>query len=399
MSPPPAPALPGAGPGDEETMLVPRRDADAALPRGTRLAQYVIEHHIGTGGHGIVYRAFDTTLQRPVAIKEYLPATLAARGADGQVAPRLPRFEEAFALGLKSFLNEAKLLAYFDHPALIKVYQFWPENGTAYMAMTLAEGVTLKRWLAELGAPPGEAWLRTAALELADVLALLHEHRCYHRDIAPDNILLRFDRKSSTSYLEQRPNPLLLDFGSARRVIGEATQQLTALLKPGYSPPEQYEGETSARQGPWTDVYALAAVLYTAVTGTPPPSSIARLIKDEMLPASVAAAGRYSPQLLAAIDAALAVRPEQRPRSMAELRALLEQPWSPPSPRERSEAAQRATAATAVAAAAAAMAAPAHALPATPPDPEATTPARTAWPWFVAAAGVAAAALALWWRR
>jgi hypothetical protein len=398
MSTPSAPPLPG--PGDEKTMLVPRRDADAALPRGTRLAQYVIEHHVGTGGHGIVYRAFDTALQRPVAIKEYLPATLAARGTDGQVAPRLPRFEEAFALGLKSFLNEAKLLAYFDHPALIKVYQFWPDNGTAYMAMTLAEGVTLKRWLGELGAPPGETWLRTVALELADVLALLHENRCYHRDIAPDNILLRFDRKSSTSYLEQRPNPLLLDFGSARRVIGEATQQLTALLKPGFSPPEQYEGETSARQGPWTDVYALAAVLYTAATGAPPPSSIARLMKDEMTPARVAAAGRYSRELLDAIDTALAVRPEHRPRSMAEFRALLERPWSPPDPRARSEAAAPATPtevrSSAAAAASADPGAGQQPAPSSAPD---DLPARAAWPWFAAAALVAAAAVALWWWR
>lgn len=388
--PPASPQLPG--PGDEKTMIVPRREVDAELPRGTRLAQYAIEQRIGVGGHGIVYRAFDTALQRTVAIKEYMPATIATRMRDGQVVPRLPRYEEAFAAGLRSFLNEAKLLAFFDHPALIKVYQFWPENGTAYMAMTLLEGITLKKWLAELGAPPTESWLRGMAMELIDVLGLLHGHKCFHRDIAPDNILLRFERRSAGNYLEQKPRPLLLDFGSARRVVGEATQQLTALLKPGYSPPEQYEGETSSRQGPWTDVYALAAVLYAAVTGTPPPSSIARVMKDEMVPAVVAGASRYSPQFLAAIDAGLAVRPDERLRSMAEFRALLEAPYAEPDP-----AAVPAPSMPGAPGAAGATAAKAG--PAVSADPAPGSSAPAAWPWFAAAAAVALGALALWWLR
>jgi serine/threonine protein kinase len=379
----------------DKTMLVPRRDVDADLPRGTRLAQYVIEQRIGVGGHGIVYRAHDTALQRTVAIKEYMPATLAQRTGEGRVVPRHARHEQHFALGLTSFLNEAKLLAFFDHPALIKVYQFWPENGTAYMAMTLLEGITLKQWLKELGAPPSEDWLRAMAAELIDVLALLHEHRCYHRDIAPDNILLRFERRAAASYLEQRPRPLLLDFGSARRVIGEATQQLTALLKPGYSPPEQYEGETSSRQGPWTDVYALGAVLYNAVTGTPPPSSIARVMKDEMPGALVAGAGRYSPQFLAAIDGALAVNPEQRLRTMAAFRARLDAPYTAPDPgaqrvgrggRDAARPAPRSAAGRAAGVADAVAVAEA-------------APAARAWPWFAAAGLIAVAALVLWWWR
>jgi hypothetical protein len=377
-------------------MLVPRREVDAELPRGTRLAQYVVEQRIGVGGHGIVYRAHDTALHRTVAIKEYMPATIATRMPDGQVGPRLPRHEEAFAAGLKSFLNEAKLLSFFDHKALIKVYQFWSENGTAYMAMTLAEGITLKKWLAELGARPSEGWLRAMAMELIDVLALLHEHKCYHRDIAPDNILLRFERRSGASYLEQKPHPLLLDFGSARRVIGEATQQLTALLKPGYSPPEQYEGETSARQGPWTDVYALAAVLYAAATGKPPPSSIARVMRDEMVPAAKAGAGLYSPQFLAAIDAGLTVKPEQRPRSMAELKAMLELPFKVPEPAAAAASAPAPTPAVPSAAAPAATLARV-APPSRPAEP--LKPHSSAWPWFAAAALVALAALALWWFR
>ncbi|MFY7974962.1 MAG: serine/threonine-protein kinase [Rubrivivax sp.] len=311
-------------PGQEKTMLVPRRDVDADRAPGPRIGPYIGASRLGVGGHGIVYRARDAALGRKVAVKEYMPATLAQRAPWGGVRPRSERHEAAFAAGLKSFLNEAKLLAFFDHPALVKVHQFWAENGTAYMAMTLYEGMTLKAWLAQLGAPPSEAWLRQMAGELIEVLGLMHERQCYHRDIAPDNILMRFDKSSgSGSFLEQRPHPLLLDFGSARRVIGQETQTLTAVLKPGYSPPEQYDGETSQRQGPWTDVYALAAVLYTAVFGKPPPSSVARLIKDEMVPAAVAGAGRYSPSFLSALDAGLEVRPETRLRSMAEFKQRL----------------------------------------------------------------------------
>jgi predicted Zn-dependent peptidase len=215
----------------------------------------------------IVYLARDTRLDRRVALKEYLPATLAMRLSTNEVMPRLPRFQEFFDRGLKSFMNEARLLGSFDHPGLVKVYRFWAEAGTAYMVMPYYEGITLKTWLADLGTPPSEAWLRQFMAPLMDALGSLHAQHCYHRDIAPDNILMLYDRAATGkggNFLEQKPRPVLLDFGAARRVIGDATQNLTAILKSGYSPVEQYEGEETLRQGAWTDVYALCAVLYTA---------------------------------------------------------------------------------------------------------------------------------------
>jgi serine/threonine protein kinase len=159
----------------------------------------------------------------------------------------------------------------------------------------------------------------------------MHDAHCYHRDVAPDNILMLYDRQGG-SYLEQRPRPVLLDFGAARRVIGDATQNLTAILKSGYSPVEQYESDEGMRQGPWTDVYALCAVLYAAAVGKVPKASIARAVKDELVPASVAAQGRYSASFLAAIDAGLSVRPEARPQSMAELPRLFDTPVAAPAP-------------------------------------------------------------------
>jgi serine/threonine protein kinase len=319
MPPPPKPA-------PDRTVLMPRRDIDAELRAGTALQEFVVEGTVGAGGFSIVYRARDTRLDRLVAVKEYLPAAFALRGADGIVHARSPRHQQAFDLGLQSYLKEARLLASFDHPALVRVFRFWGERGTAYMVMPLYEGMTLKRWLVDLGATPSEAWLREFALQMTQALAALHGQRIFHRDVAPDNILLQYDRHAGPSFLEQKPRPMLLDFGAARRVIGDATQALTAILKSGYSPPEQYEGAESKRQGAWTDVYALAAVMYTAIAGRAPPSAIARLVKDQMVPAAQVGAGRYSPGFLAAIDAGLAPRPEQRPQTMVEFLAALDSP-------------------------------------------------------------------------
>jgi len=323
-------AAPDAAPGaleraEQKTLLMPRRERDAHLPAGTLLQEYRLERVLGVGGYSIVYLAHDTRLDRRVAIKEYLPATLAARAPSGEVVPRLPRFEDAFAKGMGSFINEARLLGGFDHPALVKVYRFWQANGTAYMVMPYYEGITLRQWLADLGAPPSERWLRQLAPPLLEALQVLHDHGIVHRDVAPDNVVLLVDR-GARSYLEQAPRPVLLDFGAARRVAAEATQQLTAILKTGYSPVEQYDQGHALKAGPWSDIYSLAAVLYAAAVGKPPVPSIARVLRDDLAPAKVAARGRYSPAFLAAIDAGLAVRPERRPQTAAEFREWLERP-------------------------------------------------------------------------
>ncbi|HMZ01285.1 MAG TPA: serine/threonine-protein kinase, partial [Burkholderiaceae bacterium] len=327
LNPPPQPGPPVPSDEDDERTLLPTQRSStrapattlttalppAALPAGEVLAEFEIEGCIGEGGFGIVYRARDTQLQRTVAIKEYMPASLAMRGDDGQITLRSERHRETFELGLKSFINEARLLAAFDHPALLKVYRFWEANGTAYMVMPCYEGVTLKQWLKQSPQPPDEAWWRERLPPLLDALALMHREHCYHRDVAPDNIML----------IGPALRPLLLDFGAARRVIGDATQALTVILKPGYAPVEQYAEVAALKQGPWTDVYALCAVLYAAITGAPPPPSVGRMVKDECLPARVCAAGRYSEAFLAAIDAGLSIRPEDRPQDMAALGAAL----------------------------------------------------------------------------
>ena len=193
------------------------------------------------------------------------------------------------------------------------MYRFWEQNGTAYMVMPYYEGPTLKALFKQSPHPPDEAWLKALLRPLLDALQIIHNDHCYHRDIAPDNILL----------LGSQLKPLLLDFGAARRVIGDATQALTVILKPGYAPVEQYAEVPSMKQGAWTDVYALCAVLYAAITGRAPPTSVGRLMNDEMVPVSHSARGKYSAVFLAAIDRGLAVRPEDRPQDIATLRASL----------------------------------------------------------------------------
>ncbi|MBC7994372.1 MAG: protein kinase [Rhizobacter sp.] len=291
------------------------------LPLGHRLQEYVIEGLVGEGGFGIVYLARDTQLGRVVALKEYMPSSLATRAADNQVSVRSARHRETFELGLRSFVNEAQLLAAFDHPSLVKVYRFWEQHGTAYMVMPYYQGPTLKQWLTEHGARPDEAWLLSLLHPIIDSLELMHHERCYHRDIAPDNILL-LNQQATQLGRPQVMRPVLLDFGAARRVISDATQALTVILKSGYAPIEQYAESTSMKQGAWTDVYALSAVLYAAITGRAPLPSVSRMVSDDMVPAAQVGAGHYSAEFLAAVDKGLSVRPGNRPQDMAALRAL-----------------------------------------------------------------------------
>jgi serine/threonine protein kinase len=286
------------------------RDVHALAP-GTRLGPFEIIGVHGQGGFAIVYQAQDHALQRRVALKEYMPSQLASRVGPLQVEARSERARETFDLALASFINEARLLARFDHPALVKVFQFWRANGTAYMAMPFYDGTTLRDHLRSTGRAPDEAWLMALLAPLTEALSVIHAERCYHRDIAPDNIIL----------LAGSGKPVLLDFGAARRIIGEQTQALTVILKPGYAPVEQYAEANDLRQGPWTDVYALAAVVYYAITGKTPPASVARLMKDDHVPLALCAEGRYSERFVGAIDRALAVRPEDRTQSIDAFRA------------------------------------------------------------------------------
>ena len=288
-----------------------------ALPAGTRIAEFIVEKVLGIGGFGIVYLAADVSLGRKVALKEYMPGDYAVRSERLTVSVRSNRHADSFGIGLRSFVNEAKLLARFDHPSLVKVHRYWEANGTAYMVMPFYEGRTLKDALAEMDVPPSEGWLREVLGHILEALVVIHAEQCFHRDIAPDNILMT------------RDGPVLLDFGAARRLLEEKHQAVTAILKRGYAPIEQYGQSAEMSQGAWTDLYALASVVHLAIMGVLPPPAIDRLVRDKLEPLEQAAQakwpGRYGAGFLRAIDRALALKPRDRPQSVAEFLKLLNQ--------------------------------------------------------------------------
>ncbi|MCK9685600.1 serine/threonine protein kinase [Scleromatobacter humisilvae] len=287
--------------------LMPLPEASDALPIGTPLGEFEVRGVVGVGGFGVVYRAWEPALEREVALKEYMPVGLVSRGPDGHVALRSRTYEQDFALGLKSFVNEARLLARFDHPALVKVHRFWEMNGTAYMAMPFYNARTLRQRRQDMGLQaPTQDWLMSMIEPLLGALAEMHRVDVYHRDIAPDNILWCDDNR-----------PVLLDFGAARHALADRTQSLTAILKPQFAPIEQYAEAKSMRQGPWTDVFALASTCYFMLTGRPPVPATARVLSDELMPLAQLAPPGFSTQVLATLDWAMSVRPEDRPQSVA----------------------------------------------------------------------------------
>jgi serine/threonine protein kinase len=314
----PTNSSPPPGPEDRTERPITAAQPDGnALPPGTRLGEFEIIRLIGEGGFGIVYLAYDHSLDRKIALKEYMPSALAERQGSTSVRVKSQRNAETFSAGLRSFINEARMLAQFDHPSLVKVYRFWAANGTAYMVMPFYEGITLKQALRRRTSPPEEAWLHALLDQLLDALDTIHARQCYHRDISPDNVLMVSDE-----------TPVLLDFGAARRVIGNSAQTLTVILKPGYAPIEQYAEVPNLQQGPWTDIYAVASMVYFAITGRTPPPAVARVISDPYVPLTQAAAGRYSDAFVRGIDLALSVKPADRPQDIASFRMALGLPLS-----------------------------------------------------------------------
>lgn len=324
-----------------------------ALPVGARVLWYRIERVLGQGAFGITYLAHDDNLHRAVAIKEYLPGHLARREADLTIQPLTAQLEAEYTTGLQRFLSEARTLARFEHPNIVRVHNVFEHNRTAYMVMQYEEGEGLDRVLRRIGRLD-EAQLLSWLAGLLDGLEIIHAQGYVHRDIKPANVLIRASGE-----------PVLLDFGSARHATPEEAKTLTNFVSPGYAPIEQYAGK-SDQQGPWTDIYGLGATLYRAMSGQPPPDAVershalAQQESDTYQPAELAFRADYSPGFVAAIDHALRFRIQDRPQSIAQWRREFQLPESP------------ATALTRVA--------PVPSLGPLPADEEPTRPAVTAAP-------------------
>lgn len=297
-----------------------------ALPPGTRLAEFEILALLGVGGFGMVYKAFDHSLHRAVAIKEYMPSALAGRAQGQSLWVRSSSDQQTFHAGLESFVGEARLLAQFDHPSLVKVFRFWEANNTAYMVMPLYSGMTFKQARAQMRTPPTEEWLRKLLWSVLGALRVLHDGKTLHRDISPDNI-----------FLQDSGPPVLLDLGAARHAINDKDHKHTAVLKVNYAPIEQYsEGDDDLRQGPWSDLYSLAAVMHGCLCNDTPLPATLRSIKDRMVPFSRVAKTvkkqlgvEYSPAFVSAVSQALSLKPEDRPQSIDAFLQLMEMTAAP----------------------------------------------------------------------
>ncbi len=287
-------------------------DSRLGLPKNTILdGSYRIERIIGSGGFGVTYRAEDVNLKTTVALKEYYPVEFGQRDKSQSVRPKSERHKKTFEWGRASFLQEAQMLARFRHPSIVRVTRVFEANATAYMVMDFEQGQSFQAWLEGLGRQPTQAELDRICAPLLDALETLHAASLLHRDIAPDNILIRPDG-----------SPVLLDFGSARRAVAEMSRALTGVVKVGYSPHEQYASDARL-QGPWSDLYAFGATLYRAIAGKKPEEATLRMTDDRMRRAAEVGRDAYRPGFLAAIDACLAVTPSKRPQSVAQLRPML----------------------------------------------------------------------------
>ena len=297
-------------------------DSRLGLPVNSVLdGSYRIARMVGSGGFGITYEAEDINLGTAVAIKEYYPFDFGDRDATMSVKPKSDRHKQTFDWGRSNFLQEARTLARFEHPSVVRVTRVFEANSTAYMVMRFEQGHSFEAWLNGLGRLPTQEELDSIVAPLLDALQMMHAENFLHRDIAPDNIIVRGDG-----------SPVLLDFGAARRAVAEMSRTMTGIVKAGYSPHEQYSSD-SRLQGPWSDLYALGGTLYRAVTGNAPEEATLRVDEDHMPPASqVARKSGYRPGFLSAIDACLRVRHSERPRSVAQLRPMMLGRKSQPRP-------------------------------------------------------------------
>jgi serine/threonine protein kinase len=280
-----------------------------ALKTGQTIGRYEILSILGQGGFGITYRARDTQLEREVALKEYLPSALAVRQDGVTVLPRSTKMAEDFTWGRDRFVSEGRTLASLHGaPAIVHVFDFLEANGTAYIVMELLSGETLEDRIKRDGKLDAEA-VDKILWPLLDGLEQVHKAGFLHRDIKPANILLNRDGK-----------PTLIDFGASRAAMVGRTTALTAIFTPGYAAAEQM---TSAKQGPWTDIYGLSATLYHAITGNTPPSAFDRMLEDKYQPLAQVAPPGFSRGLCAGIDAGLTVVSISRPQSIAGWRPIL----------------------------------------------------------------------------
>ncbi len=294
------------------------QQANHPLPNGYRLEEYTIERQLSLGGFSIVYLAADAG-GRQVAIKEYLPNSLALRG-EGETRPNIDAEHlGAFRYGMKCFFEEGRSLARLSHPNVIRVLNFFRANDTVYMVMPYEEGRTLQEYIQKHHGQISERFIRGVFTRMLNGLREVHAHKLLHLDLKPSNIYLRNDN-----------TPVLIDFGAARQTLATDQPILKPMYTPGFASPEHYGKRENL--GPWSDIYSVGAAMYACLAGSSPPAADERLKEDHLTPAMQRWAGQYSERLLEIVDWCLHLDHLCRPQSVFSLQKALVETVIPPKP-------------------------------------------------------------------
>lgn len=288
--------------------------APAPLQPDTMVGAYRIVRKLAAGGFGVVYLALDGQGQQ-VAIKEYLPSSLVTREV-GEQAPQVPSdMQSLYRLGLKSFFEEGRSLAQIAHPSVVRVIDFFPENDTVYMVMNYLEGASLQDFILtarQLKKPKvfRESTIRSLTEEILRGLRIVHQHRMLHLDIKPANILITDDNRA-----------VLIDFGAAREVLTKEGNFTRPMYTPGFAAPEMYQRD--GLMGPWTDLYAMGACIYSCMHGFPPSEASLRVADDRVAITMARLRGTYSDNLIEVVSWCMALDPLARPQSVFDLQKVL----------------------------------------------------------------------------
>ncbi len=286
----------------------------APLQPDTMVGAYRMVRKLAAGGFGVVYLALDGQGQQ-VAIKEYLPSSLVTREV-GEQAPQVPSdMQSLYRLGLKSFFEEGRSLAQIAHPSVVRVIDFFPENDTVYMVMNYLEGASLQDFILtarQLKKPKvfRESTIRSLTEEILRGLRIVHQHRMLHLDIKPANILITDDNRA-----------VLIDFGAAREVLTKEGNFTRPMYTPGFAAPEMYQRD--GLMGPWTDLYAMGACIYSCMHGVPPHEAALRVADDRVAITMARLRGTYSDNLIEVVSWCMALDPLARPQSVFDLQKVL----------------------------------------------------------------------------
>ena len=284
------------------------------LPPDTVIGGYRIVRKVAAGGFGLVYLALDPE-GKQVAVKEYLPSSLATR-APGELMPQVPTEKlSLYRLGLKSFFEEGRSLAQISHPSVVSVMNFFRENETVYMVMNYLEGASLQDFIVtardlKQSKVFRESTIRSLFDEILRGLRIVHQHKMLHLDIKPANIFITDDNRA-----------VLIDFGAAREVLSKEGNFVRPMYTPGFAAPEMYRRDTT--MGPWTDIYAIGACIYACMQGYPPNEAPQRLDKDRIAIALTRLRGVYSDNLIEVVEWCMALDPKARPQSVFALQKEL----------------------------------------------------------------------------